>query len=467
MRTQALQYLYLQKPVTMVVVLCIISLLPWMLFSEFTTIGEPREACVATAILENGNWVLPEVQQGEPVYQPPMSHWLIALFSYPQGYVSEFTSQLPSALAYIILMGFVLFFFGERIKFQEAFIATLLLVTSLKIHLASLHTQPDMLLTAFMVIGLFQMYRWENKLELKGLPVQIPILLGCAILTRGPVCLLLPLIIFLVYLFVLNKYTIVEIIRSLVYVGISSLFLPLVWYIAAWQQGGSNFLDSIPGVSFGNFFETDNPVMGIVTLLIGFLPWTLFFIFSLFGMSWKIPAHSFKEILKKSQNTIFSMEKIKLFSLITAVSILVLFIFFDKKGMYLMSAYPFLAIFLAQYVIYLTEYRTKVTRVFAGFLSIVIILTLVTIGLIYIGVLNTGDIFAGFSLSSEAHLLIENIQANITSAGIMIFLIVLINLVALGTVFYQMSKKINIKILYSTIFLIFTLNLLIDSIVVV
>ena len=47
MRTPTLQYLYLQKPVTMMVVICIISVLPWIGLGDFSTKGEPREAAVA------------------------------------------------------------------------------------------------------------------------------------------------------------------------------------------------------------------------------------------------------------------------------------------------------------------------------------------------------------------------------------------------------------------------------------
>ena len=57
MRTPTLQYLYLQKPVTMMVVICIISVLPWIGLGDFSTKGEPREAAVAISMLETGNWV--------------------------------------------------------------------------------------------------------------------------------------------------------------------------------------------------------------------------------------------------------------------------------------------------------------------------------------------------------------------------------------------------------------------------
>ena len=65
MRTPTLQYLYLQKPVTMVIVICIISVLPWIGLGDFSTKGEPREAAVAVSMLETGNWVLPQVYANE------------------------------------------------------------------------------------------------------------------------------------------------------------------------------------------------------------------------------------------------------------------------------------------------------------------------------------------------------------------------------------------------------------------
>ena len=55
MRTPTLQYLYLQKPITMVIVICIISVLPWIGLGNFTTKGDPREAADADSMLETEN----------------------------------------------------------------------------------------------------------------------------------------------------------------------------------------------------------------------------------------------------------------------------------------------------------------------------------------------------------------------------------------------------------------------------
>lgn len=460
------------------VVLCMLSVLPWIGLGDFSTKGEPREAAVAVSMLETGNWVLPQVYADEFAYKPPMAHWLMAAFSYPQGYVSEFTSRLPSAAAFIVLMGFVLVFFGKRIvKFQEAFIATLLLLTCVEIHRAAMTTRVDMLLTTFIVLGLFQLYRWEDKLELKGLPIFIPILFGCAILTKGPVGIILPLFVFGVYLFVLNRYSWLTIFKALLYAAVSSLFLPMLWYVAAWKQGGDEFLNVVLAENFARFFHLSTPSLGydlghengiwynFVTLLGGFIPWTIFFFFTLFGMKWHKPSRSFKAILNDSWRQVRSMEKVRLFSLVALVCIFVFYsIPSSKRSVYLMPAYPFIALFLAQYTLYITEYRTKVTRVFAAFLAALVGIVVVALILTMRGIIHPVDLTRHFTDNAITLHTVESVTHTLTSPGGLAVCILIVTLVALVTVFYQMSKKINIKILYATIALTFCINLLIDGV---
>lgn len=478
MRTPNLQYLYLQKPVTMVIIICIISVLPWIGLGDFSTKGEPREAAVAISMLETGNWILPQSYANEFAYKPPMAHWLMAVFSYPQGYVSEFTSRLPSALAFITLIGFVLVFFGKRIKFQQAFIATLLLITCIEMHRAAMTTRVDMLLTAFIVIGLFQLFRWEDDLELKGLPVVIPILLGCAVLTKGPVGVILPLFVFAVYLLMLRKYSYLTIFKSLLYTGISSLFLPALWYIAAYKQGGDDFLNVVLAENFGRFFHLSTPDINydlghengvwynFVTLAAGFIPWTLFFFFSLFGFKLYMPQKSYKQILKDCWTHIRSMEKEKLFSLVALVCIIFFYsIPSSKRSTYLMPAYPFIAIFLAQYALYITEYRTKVTRLFAAFLASIVSVVLIAVTLTMCGIINPMNIAGQYTNRASTLETVEQVSRMFTSPDGWTIAILIVLSGFLLTVYYQMFKKINIKILYATIALTFAVNLLIDGVI--
>ena len=375
-------------------------------------------------------------------------------------------------------MGCTLMFFGRRIKFQQAFIATLLLLTCIEMHRAAMTTRVDMLLTTFIVIGLYQLFRWEDQLELKGLPVIIPVLLGCAVLTKGPVGVILPLFVFGAYLLMLRKYSLLTIFKALLYIGVSSLFLPLLWYIAAWKQGGDKFLDVVLAENFGRFFHLNTPDINydlghengvwynFMTLAAGFIPWTIFFFFSLFGLNWQRKKGSFKQVLKDSWNNILSMEKEKLFSLVALVCIIFFYsIPSSKRSVYLMPAYPFIAIFLAQYAIYITEYRTKVTRIFAAFLASVTTVVLIAIGLTMIGVIDPVAIASQYTSRTSTLAQVEAVSNIFSFSYGLTVCIVIVVLVALLTVLYQMFKKINIKILYATIALSFTINLLIDGVI--
>ena len=479
MRTPSLQYLYLQKPISLIIFICVIAVIPWIGLGDFFTKGEPREAAVAISMLESGNWILPQAYADEFAYKPPLAHWLMAIFSYPEGYVSEFTSRLPSALAFIALIAGVLIFFGRRVeRFQEAFIATLLLVTCVEIHRAAMTTRVDMLLTLFIVIGLFQLYRWEEKLELKDLPLQIPFLLGCAVLTKGPVGIVLPLFVFSVYLLLLGKYRLMTIFKALLYAGISSLFLPALWYIAAWRQGGNEFINVVLAENFGRFFHLDTPNISydlghengawynLVTLIAGFMPWTIFFFFSLFGFKYKRPKQKFRTWGKYTKEKIRSMNKVYLFSLIAFIGIRFFYsIPSSKRSVYLMPAYPFLSLFLTRYALYLTENRMKVTRVFGGLLASTVTVALSGTLLIHLGFIDPVAVTAQYTNDISTLEMVQSATTYLNGKNPLSWCILLLCFVALGTLFYQLSKKINLKILYATIFLTFMVNVLIDGVI--
>lgn len=459
MRTPNLQYLYLQKPITFVVVLCIISLLPRIILGDYSANAD----AIAASMLESGNWILPSVNTNEFTYNPPLTHWLVALFSYPQGYVSGFTSQLPSAIAFVWLIAAVLMFFGKRVKFQQAFISVLFLLTCFEMHRAGLTTGVDMLFSFFMVLGMFRLYKWEESLHLKGLPVIIPFFLSCAILTKGPLGAIVPLFVFGVYLLVLNKYSLLTVFKSLLYIGVASLFLPLLWYIAAWKQGGNEFLNLIMEDSLRYFFSMGNPMheMGhdsgiwynFQALLIGFIPWTLLFVFSLFGITLSKPEKSLKESLKNAWIRFRSQDKVVIFSVVALVCV---FFFYaipsTKRSVYLISAYPFIALFLAQYALYLTEYRRLVTRCFAGLFVGLVSAVILVLGLVMAGMIEPAFEF----VNAFTHAL--------ASPSWVMILILFLNLLAVIVVWYQLFKKINIKILYATIALTFTANMVIDGV---
>ena len=113
-----------------VVVWCVILLsVPWI-ERPFHTRGEAREALVAQAMIDTGDWISPPAYDGSVPSKPPFLHWLISLCSSPGGEVTEATCRLPSALGFIVFSVFFFRFLARRTSQREALGVVLILLTS-------------------------------------------------------------------------------------------------------------------------------------------------------------------------------------------------------------------------------------------------------------------------------------------------------------------------------------------------
>ena len=141
---------------------CIGSLFFFLGETLFNTRGEPREAVVALSMLQDGNWILPINNGVDMAYKPPLFHWLVALFSLPLGEVTEYTSRLPSAVALtlIVMTGYA--FYAKRSGALTALLMGLITLSNFEVHRAGVNCRVDMVLTAMMVVALYQLYRWTE-----------------------------------------------------------------------------------------------------------------------------------------------------------------------------------------------------------------------------------------------------------------------------------------------------------------
>ena len=181
------------KAFWLLLVICVVTILPFLGLSEYHTKGEPREAIVSYSMLDSGNWILPRNNGGEMAYKPPFFHWSIAAVSavVNGGQVTEMTSRLPSAIALIAmtLCGFL--FFAKRKGVQLALLAAFITLTNFELHRAGANCRVDMVLTALTVGALYCLYRWYEK-GLKGIPWLAILLMSCGTLTKGPVGTIIP-----------------------------------------------------------------------------------------------------------------------------------------------------------------------------------------------------------------------------------------------------------------------------------
>jgi hypothetical protein len=425
---------------------------------DFYTKGEPREASAAQSMMNGNEWVLPQIYADEIAYKPPFTHWLMALFSLPQGQVTPFTSRLPSALAFVGFIACSFCFFNRGRTGKEAFPACLILLTSFELHRAAMTARVDMMLTFLTVGGLLLLFNWEERNRLKGFPVGIPVVLGLAALVKGPVGIVLPLLVFGIYLLVL-RYNFWKVVIKLLPVALLSLVLPAVWYVLAYQRGGKEFFDMVYAENFGRFFGSNDLNIhydlghregfwyNFITLFAGFIPWTLFLLISLFGLNYgkKLPG------LKALKQKLYALSKVELFSLLAAVVIVAFYcIPVSKRSVYLMPAYPFIALFIAQYILYSVRYHPQTVRIFGWVIGVL------SAGVVFIG---TAAAFRRLSVEiTGAARVFQNLHPNflffVLFAGLTVSLVIL---------FRQLWKKNNLKVLYAVCAVYICLFIVLDG----
>lgn len=358
------------KAFTIVCVIAVMLTVPFLGLSDFYSKGEPREAVVAYTMVEHGNWILPINNGGDIPYKPPFFHWCIALFSLLQGHVSEFTSRLPSALALVAMSvgGFV--FFAKRKNANMALLATLLSLTAFEVHRAGINCRVDMVNTAFMVGALFLMFRWWERGK-HTMPWLAILCMSGATLTKGPVGMLLPCAVMGVFMLT-QRESLWSTVWRLGLTALLSLVLPLCWYYAAYLQGGDEFLRLVKEENIDRLlgkmaYEShENPFWyNFLTLITGWLPYTLLFVFSLFVLPWKRFSKSgFMQSVRRA-------EPMQVF--VWLAFGLILFFYCipkSKRSVYLLPCYPFMAWLMAQYVVWLVANRLSAVKAYAWLMSV-------------------------------------------------------------------------------------------------
>ena len=355
-------------------ILAILMLIPFLGLTDFNTKGEPREAVVAYTMLEHGNWILPINNGGDIPYKPPFFHWCIAFFSLFIGHVNEFTSRLPSAISLVLMTigGFT--FFAKRKDTKTALIAAILTLTSFEVHRAGVNCRVDMVNTAFMVGAMYLLYRWWEKGK-KQLPWLAILCMSGATLTKGPVGIILPCFVMGVFMLT-QRENFWGIMWRMALTAILSLIIPFCWYYAAYQQGGDAFLHLVKEENIDRFLgkmsygSHENPAWyNLLTLITGWLPYTLLLLFSLFILPWKQFAKS---------KLVANMKQATPLQVFTWLAFLLVLFFYcipkSKRSVYLLPCYPFMAYLIAEYIVWMMKEKVGALKVYAWVMAVLTII---------------------------------------------------------------------------------------------
>ena len=353
-----------------ITILSIVMLIPFLGLTDFNTKGEPREAVVAYTMLEHGNWILPINNGGDIPYKPPFFHWCIAFFSLFIGHVNEFTSRLPSAISLILMVMGGFAFYAKRKDVRVSFITAMLTLTAFEVHRAGVNCRVDMVNTAFMVGAMYLLYRWweQGKHQLPWLAI---LCMSGATLTKGPVGIILPCFVMGVFMLT-QRENFWGIVWRMALTAALSLIIPFCWYYAAYLQGGDEFLRLVKEENIDRFMgkmaygSHENPAWyNLLTLITGWLPYTLLLLFSLFILPWKK--------FGKSQQ-VENVKKASPLQVFTWLAFLLVLFFYcipkSKRSVYLLPCYPFMAYLIAEYIVWMMREKMGALKVYAWVIAI-------------------------------------------------------------------------------------------------
>ncbi len=342
--------------------------IPWLGETLFYSKGEPREAIVAMAMLQSGDWVLPTTFGCEMPFKPPFLAWLIAAFSliFNGGVVNEFISRLPSALAGIMLVMSTYKWVREVRGERMAVLTAMILATSVEVFRAAIACRVDMVLTACIVGALYQIFTIDRNL-CKGKRGNFKhyafatALLTCAVLTKGPIGALLPCLAAGIYLLWSGR-KFWPTLASMAALCIASFLLPSIWYYMAWRQGGADFFglvyeENILRLTGKMSYESHvKPFWyNFITIALGMLPWTL--LAAMAAMAWR-----------KVKSQTYCLMPAGQFAITVAVVVIGFYcIPASKRSVYLLPAYPFLAYGVAH--IADTLRQTRIPLIFSRILA--------------------------------------------------------------------------------------------------
>ena len=446
------------KALWLIIILAIVMMIPFLGLTDFNTKGEPREAVVAYTMLEHGNWILPINNGGDIPYKPPFFHWCIAFFSLFIGHVNEYTSRLPSAVSLVLMTigGFV--FYAKRKNAQTSLIAAILTLTAFEVHRAGMNCRVDMLNTAFMVGAMYLLYRWWEKGK-HQLPWLAILCMSGATLTKGPVGIILPCFVMGVFMLT-QRENFWGIVWRMALTALLSLIIPFCWYYAAYLQGGDEFLRLVKEENIDRFmgkmaYEShENPAWyNLLTLVMGWAPYTLLLLFSLFILPWKkFSKTRFLENAKKAT-------PLQVFTWLAFL--LVLFFYCipkSKRSVYLLPCYPFMAYLIAEYIVWMMKEKTGALKVYAGVIaSLAIILVVATL------VIRTGCIPDTIFHGKHAADNIAMLHAIGESYSFLFYVCQMFLLIGAYYIFKALKKKETSQMMRYTLVMIIAIFITLDS----
>jgi 4-amino-4-deoxy-L-arabinose transferase-like glycosyltransferase len=300
---------------------------------------EGREALVMQEMWRSENLILP-LRNGETIpSKPPLLHWLGVGVARLAGGLSEWSVRFPNALFSALSVALTCLL-GCRLSGREVgVLAALLLLTTPCFLEMSREAWVDPALAFFVLAAITSFaLMYENEEWHGGRRLAFYFALAGATLSKGPVGMILPLLVILAYLGLQGQISRLWFLLSLP--GLLIAFgIPLVWYLAAFAQEGWAFVqkqvlqENLARFTAGSGKRVPSTVFFALPFLVEGFPWSL-----LFGIGlWNFARHA--PVREKGVLPLIWWFTVLIFFSISA----------GKRNVYLLPAYPAMALFVAEW----------------------------------------------------------------------------------------------------------------------
>ncbi len=223
--------------------------MPFLGAGEVFQVSEGREGVVVREILQSGELILP-LRNGEIVPSKPiLFHWLGAATAKLTGNYQEFELRFPSAVAALIILLLPILLLRGLLPPSTLLLSSLLLLAMSGFYQLAADGRVDMVFNAFVVAIILVWLRAHVLAQTQRQPEQqryllLGLLAGGAVLTKGPLGIVLPGLVIFSISFIEARW---EGVRRLFYpswlVSVAAcLAISAPWYYLATLRGSAGFV---------------------------------------------------------------------------------------------------------------------------------------------------------------------------------------------------------------------------------
>jgi len=278
----------LERPIIVIFLLLVLSGYLYFFQIDKIALTDPDEtfyAQTAKEMLKKGEWLTP-ILYGKPQFEKPILFYSFVEASYKIFGINEFAARFPSALFGFI--GLIAIYLLGRLLFNNraGLFSAVVLGTSVEYIILSIGCVTDMMLSTFLLSGI--LFFFYGQIRKKSyFYILSAAAFALAVLTKGPVFILLPGFTLALYFFIIRDFTIFKKLRTLFWSLAIFVLIALPWYLVMYRLHGSNFINEFFGFQNVTRFLTPEHKTGsqiyynIPIILGGFMPWSVFLPFGL------------------------------------------------------------------------------------------------------------------------------------------------------------------------------------------